>query len=1101
MNQFDKNIILTFKENNTTSIKEVLKEYQALLKSDKAFVQDFMGMFNIEFKIESDSGVRRLFTGDVKNTEHLKQSLSFGPGGNWTTDVVQDDDAIYNSESLFFAIALEYEELKLDVIETAKSIVSTMRDYNNTDYVWIDDMRLFGVDALYLVALKYPEYTYLLGQFFIPNWDHEHASGYENFLFNLVEKQGWSNNLIKAYIWCDNGHFRYFMFSKEVNYFNNQEQENQGLADYLKESPQAYEYFKEELINRFNTEPVLMHSSEGGMEERNPVVEFFLSLYLPISDYFDNDVDEYSEILHRSFIKDTLENDAFDLQELVLKSVKTPLVKYDKKNQERRESDAYQDKDKYRGDSLVDLKEFVLALPNGSDIWEYIDEGNQEEILETIQKTELIPIAKKQAHHFYFTMTYTTSPLDYEGGIGEELDYILSGVLDDLLYLYENKEGTDTIHQGGLIVKITVSKSGEDSSESKDKEIKVNQFLRILDVFYRLLGKQEICDDLRETITDGEDGSALISTEEFYKRYSTKGKAEEKKLSLNNYSFVDSHKSDKDSLRYIEAVITQNGREAFDCSQWEEPDLGRLTLAAYLINRDRENNIFDEKTEKLIEYMGEGPWVMAYEQLVEHLDLDTISDDDLKSIRDYFTVVPINPMQLLMNKGAGIKETPLVDQETILQLLEKHLYGRVFCKGNLYVNKYCEQQKGYGLFFYGDGFQHVILCCYWMGKFMSPQRVIADRIWKLLIELAPQRVIRQVGRLFSHEYSVVEFENDDQEERFYKDLERAKVPKEQVNAFHMSQVQNKHIISEPCDVKEYLYWLNLYDEIDSEETGMFAEIDKKKALALEKGLPYINEQARLKFYIDLALLNPRFPLQQEKDFKRCFQIFIKLNRMGEAPLKYEIIWEKTLAYLEGKLPYKEVEEIFELNISKHINFELSRTSNYSLDMFVWQLPEKQQQNLFTLLLNHSVRAYRILENNLFYSYLRHLVRSKEIRIEEYLRASPEQGGDDIETYRKDSYEYLYERIENLDIRKDYLIIFLLEKDLPYYKNLCVEMARDGIVEKKIELLSDSQRSQLINLFKEEVDAKELVRVFKNDKSRKVKALANSILNKDQNNEI
>ncbi|MDC7222967.1 MAG: hypothetical protein PQJ60_04450, partial [Spirochaetales bacterium] len=1007
--------------------------------------------------------------------------------------VLGDEDEIYISEPLIFALALEFEELKSEVVETAKSLVAAMRRYNTTDAVWIDDMRLFGVDALYLVAEKYPEYTYLLGQYFIPYWDHEHATGYEGFLFSLVEKYGWTRDLIKAYIWCDNGHFRHYMFNREVFFLEGETGGNQDLGSFLKESPQEYQWFKEEMINRFKEQPVLMYSSSSEIESRNPVVEFYLSLLCPCGEYHDEEADELTEYLQSDFLGRTLEDEAFDLQELVEKSVETPLMRYDEKALESRERSAYMDRDKYRGDDLENLKEFILALPEGGPLWEYIEQGKGPEILEKIGKTALVPIAREQARNFYFDMTYTLSPLDFEGGISEELDTILSGVLSDLVFSRE--EEPTSYKSNGLVMNITVRKSGEARKEADDREKGAGQFLRILDVFYRLLGKAEICEGLREMVTDEEGGWNLIGLDDFYKRYSTKGRPGEKKLSLDHYSFDHTHTIDKDSLKYVEAVIKQNGREAYDCSRWKEPNLGRLTLAVYLLYKDRQEGNFDETTQKLIDYLGKGPWEMGLNQLKKHLDLEKIPEADLKLIEDYFTVEPLNPMDLLMGKVSKDEAPVLADQETIVGLLEEYLYREEVYRGDLVVNKFSEHQKSYSLFFYRDGFQNIILSCYWMGHLVPPHSLIADRILKVLIALAPQRVIRQIGRFYSEDYSLVEFEDKDSEERFYTDLERTyKVPKEQIYAFQMGQAQNKKNISEPCDVEEYLYWINIYDEIDSEESGMFGAINKNRALALEKGLDYISEKARLKFYIDLALQNPRFPLNQEKEFCRCLSLFIQRNRRDESPLSSEAILDKTLAYLDGEIPYREMGEIFKQNITEELRYELSRTTNYNLGHFVWQLPESRQGNLFTLLLNHSVRGFRILEDDLFYSYLRHLVKEEELSMEEYLDASPEQGGDEIEGYREESYEFLQEHIQGLEIKKENLIAFYLQEDISLYRELCVEMARNGIVEKKLARLSDSQRSKLIQIFQEEEDAKDLVRVFKNDKSRKVKALAKSILN-------
>lgn len=1087
MHQFDKNNFITFDKNDSKSIQSALLQYQTLLNNGKAFQDGLDGIFDVEFKQKTSDGIFRLQTKDTNNTDLLRTALSFGAEDNWPQKHITDDDAVYISEPIFFAIALEHCELQTDIVNTAEAIVKYMRKHNDTSAVWIDDMSLFGVEALYMLAYQYPQYTYLLAQFFIPYWDTEHAVGYEAFLSSLVAKNGWSKDLIKAYIWCDSAYFRYNMFALENGV------PNKNLADHLKESPEDYEWFKQETINRFNIEPVLMCHSDDDIEECNPVVELFSSFYMPEEGYLeDEEIDAYR---HAHFINSTLENEAFDLHELVLKNVDTPLAKYDDKALEEKEGEEYRDRDSHYGDDLANLEIFILALPNGADIWTYIDQDINQEILDNIQKTELIPIAKKHAKNFYFEMTFTTSPMDYEGTLNEELDSILTGVLGDLVYQFNDDEDENTTHVGGLVMRVT-SRITSDSNDaviddnSAKKEEGTNKFLRVLDVFYRLLGKQEICHGLKEILTDEDD--ALITLDEFYKRYSVEGKAEEVKLSLADFYFESHYKNDKDTLRTVEAVIKQNGREAFDCAGWGERNLGRVTLAAYLFSQDNDSFINDTNTEKLIEYIGEGPWEIAFERLCKFLNTKTISSTDLNLIKDYFTCPPQNPFDLMM--GNNTQHAPLADQKTILTLLEKHLHIEEVFRGDLTVNKYCEQQKGYSLFFYDDGFQNIILSSYWIRNIASPAGSIAKRIWALLIALAPQKVIRQVGRLFSDEYVRVHFEDNNREERFYEALERAKVPQEQLCAFEMAQKQNTHTITEPCVVDEYMNWINLYDEIDDEDAGMIGAYRKSRAIALDKGLSYINESARLKFFIDLALHNPRFPLQQDDDFKRCLDIFIKLNRFNNAPQNSEFIFEKTLAYVNGEIDYAEIKSVFELNISIDIDFALSRTTNYDLGKFIWQLPQEQQQRLFILLLNHSVRSFKILEDNVFESYLRHLVKNNELTIEEYLASSSEQYSDTIEGYIEDAYEFLYEHIQDLYIRKDYLIMFLIKKDIPFYKNVCVEMARNGVIEKNQEQLSDKQCITLINIFSDEEDAKALIMPFKSCKSRKVLAAANTILN-------
>ncbi|MCH1933121.1 hypothetical protein L9G16_23540, partial [Shewanella sp. A25] len=62
--------------------------------------------------------------------------------------LIKPDDEIYISEILFFALALQYPQLKDDIVATAELIVAYARYCNNTDVMWVDSMRLFGTEAL-----------------------------------------------------------------------------------------------------------------------------------------------------------------------------------------------------------------------------------------------------------------------------------------------------------------------------------------------------------------------------------------------------------------------------------------------------------------------------------------------------------------------------------------------------------------------------------------------------------------------------------------------------------------------------------------------------------------------------------------------------------------------------------------------------------------------------------------------------------------------------------------------------------------------------------------------------------------------------------------
>ncbi len=1078
MNQFDKHNIITFKQGDTSSINDALIEYQNILNSGKAFIPGFMGMFDVEFKIETASGLRRLQTSDTNHTEILKRALIMGPESNWTTQTIADNDEIYISEPIFFAIALEHEDLLSQVVETAKAIVSTMRHFNNTDNVWIDDMRLFGVEALYLLAQKHPEYTYLLGHFFIPYWDLEHAVNYETYLYSLVKQRGWTRDLIKAFIWCDNGHFRNSM-SIPGDVYIEPEEENQPLGEFLKENKEEYEWFKQAVSERFKQEPVLLYSEDDEIEDKNPVVELFISLFNSFSEYDDDDLDGNEELLQNHFITDTLENEAFDLQDKVAAEVKGPLARYNEKAQLEREQSAFHDRPIYKGDGVKDLKEFILALTDGECIWNYIESGENEDILNSIKKTELIPIAKDHAKNFYFKLTYTTNGPDYEGDIPNQLDRILNDVTYDLVNDEDEEDNVSVKHfADGLVSKIKFTVGTPTESNNINKK---EQYLRVLDIFFRLLNVKQLNKTIEEIVTDEDD--PILSEEEFYQRYTKNQKApKKKKLKLNGSTFGSCNDEiDYDVRTYIDRVIAQNGREALDCSEWGKPNGGRTAMAAYLASLDRKGMVFDVHTQALLEYIGDGPWQLVRKQLKEYLNEDKLSKDEMDLLTDYLTTNELKPQ---------------ASEEEILKILRKSLQREECYRGDYTFNLYNEQQPGYSLFRFDDGFQHMLLCCFWIKDLNPPMAFHAKRLFQLFAKLAPQRVIRQIGKFYSDDYSIVRFDDLEREENFYKELEKGNLlTKEQIYAFQMSTAQNTHTISEPCIVDEYITWLDIYDNIDSEATGMFAAIDKNKAIALEQGMHYINERNRIKYYTDLSVYNERFPFDQPKEFERCLLIFLQLNSTSKNKEDALLLKDEVMSYLKGDIPYDQICKSFKNNIAMDLDNSPDDYRMYSLGQFIWQLEDEMQKRLIKLLVNHCYRGYRVLEDDLFYHHLRQLVAREELSMEEYLELSPDQRSDETEEYMNNAYDELYDLLIDMEdeIRQDYLTIFLLKTDTPCYKEYLVDMVRENNIEDFLQTSTPSQRIDLLQLLKDEPDAEDLVIPFVSDSSRKVQAVAKSII--------
>ncbi len=116
MNQFAKNQIIYLDVQDPTQIEAALIQYQALLNNGRAFNTQ---QFDVEFKQKTADEVRRLQPSDAGSNLHLLQSaLDKGQegGSHYYDEEITDDDEVYISEVILFAAALQYPEIKPEVV-------------------------------------------------------------------------------------------------------------------------------------------------------------------------------------------------------------------------------------------------------------------------------------------------------------------------------------------------------------------------------------------------------------------------------------------------------------------------------------------------------------------------------------------------------------------------------------------------------------------------------------------------------------------------------------------------------------------------------------------------------------------------------------------------------------------------------------------------------------------------------------------------------------------------------------------------------------------------------------------------------------------------
>ncbi|MFG1489835.1 hypothetical protein ABMA58_11350, partial [Oceanospirillum sp. HFRX-1_2] len=322
MKQFDKDIRVAVNPSDAISLSAALNQYQTLLQSEDAFQKGITRQFNIEF--EHIDG-RRLQVSDAGAKKELLSKAFRLIRHEGLPDRIDADSEIYISEPLLFAAALNLteqhpalkEELKEELIATAEVIVAYARKRNDSSDFWVDDMYAFGLEALYMLALEYPETLPLFTSFVIPYWDYEHLNSLDGTVLPFLENEGWSDNLLRAYLWCDNP-----MFRSRFDFNGQDEDDYESLAEHLRHNPERYSRFKVLLKERLLERPLLAYHDGSSLEELHPVLTFYQSLDFnwPVDvDRYDEDewYDAVNQLPFGGDTGNTLEEEALTLYQAV----------------------------------------------------------------------------------------------------------------------------------------------------------------------------------------------------------------------------------------------------------------------------------------------------------------------------------------------------------------------------------------------------------------------------------------------------------------------------------------------------------------------------------------------------------------------------------------------------------------------------------------------------------------------------------------------------------------------------------------------------------------------------------------------------------------
>lgn len=816
---FEKNIKIKVDLNSIESMRGAFFEYRELLASGRGFLYS---IFDIEF-LHID-GSKMEFE-DIEALENKEISKFFKAYFEYA------ESRSYVSEEILFANALQYEELKEDILDSVKEIVSYARKVNDTSNMWVDDYNVFGLGALYMFSRIYPEYSYLLGAYMIPYWDDEHAPYAISLIEDFAKEKGICRETLKLFCYCD-GSLKHNLFGERYKW-NYEVEDYEKIPDFIEpkdwfsENKEDYEWFKNTLKERFAEYSYLQYSERDFAT--HPIDEFYKSLVDIREDY-----DGFSDL----FVYDSADVEAQNLEEEIIEYLGSLLVE----EPEEEEDDYYQ-----YGEGIKEWKEFVKIYSSKA-VWSYIEKGGDKKVLAEVEGSDSLKLYKM----FKESMFDLKKIVMYHVGEYDLLKDELSYVVMNIFYDWYDEDET------------------KDLDNIEHSPLKNARLLRLIDFLHSLFSYEEFSPNFISFITDE---YGLMTEDEFYERYSASVEGRMETI-IKNYlefnicpygselakiyrNFENLRNTDEEkSIELIEKYLDMaavfefylGGRESRLNSKW-------LLFMAYLLAKDIEEGRKDKVTVYVNDYLNNN----FIKYILENIKEYSKDSEKFQELEDKFLVEEKAPqiskelMIKVMKKGpaalsqeelkefeafreANKKLSPMAKDIDLSELLDAVLKSSEFQwkKGKFYGILSENEMRFY--------LQAIYLLVQAEYKVMRPliNAAFVSKAKLLLnafIKIAPLITINQLERLWMS-YATFAFEDEHLGIiNFMESLKRIKTDEIHIAAWDIFYSEDNNDIERIIDI---------LGDIDEEaESSFFEKIEKNKRENYYKGLSYLEQSKRI----------------------------------------------------------------------------------------------------------------------------------------------------------------------------------------------------------------------------------------------------------------
>ncbi|WP_417762698.1 hypothetical protein [Shewanella sp.] len=422
------------------------------------------------------------------------------------------------SHMVVFQQALTHDDLKPLLVEICEQLVAFCIQVNSSNELFFTSDILFGNYLLVLLAEKYPEYAYLLGEYYPHDayFDQIAYHGCDLILY-LFEKYGYSDLMLDVLASC---RFRYLLSCITSNYNEGYERVPRLLYCFLRQ-PERWQYYQRAVLASFKRRPMPLANDALAGHKYHPLgwldsdFEYLCDQrmepeeagYAECCQWLTEEQAEEREFGDFMLHGHSIEAISESLEEAIFSAIQdVPLVQlyyYDAPilNDTLTLADIvnnpfYQPYDPDDDNEYETNRSFLLeCFDNGKKIINYIEDNRDADVLDELQPTNLRQLAFEHQHFIYKRFDYFGSG-DMQLSSDLRHDISLDDIAERFLVVYQNPDIYDL----------------EDEGEYENDQ----KCLRLLDVLVRLFGKKELnADELAIIVDDFE----LCSMQQAVRRF------------------------------------------------------------------------------------------------------------------------------------------------------------------------------------------------------------------------------------------------------------------------------------------------------------------------------------------------------------------------------------------------------------------------------------------------------------------------------------------------------------------------------------------------------------------------------------------------------